>query len=106
MYKYVSIEKLSFHINIWEGRENLTIWSNNISEFFAISHINDLIPILRELEEKYPENFVPNKIWDEKKNKVYVAFYVLDKEGCEILCKNIKTKPSLKKRFLNIIKGS
>jgi hypothetical protein len=104
MYKYVSIDNLGIHLNLWEGRKEISVWSNQLSTFFAISHINDLIPILRELEEKYPDNFTPHAVWDNKKNEIFIAFYEVDKEGCEILCENIKTKPSLKSRFLNILK--
>lgn len=104
MYKYVSIDNLNFHLNIWEGRKEITFWSNHLSVFFAISHVNDLIPVLGELEEEYPENFIPQVVWDDKKNDLLIAFYVVDREGCKILADNINIKPSLKTKFLKILK--
>lgn len=100
---FVSRDSLNFFIENKHDYNDFSLWSDSLAVFFKISHTKEMIPLLKELHEKYPDNIKPHKIWSNLTSSIYVAFYVLDKEGCTILCKNIKAKPSLKKRFLSIV---
>lgn len=105
MYRYVCVDGLNLHVNFMEDNKEIKvkIWSNHVSKFFSVSHLNELMPILRDLYLKYPKNFFPHDRWNQEENKRYTAFYVIDKKGCEILCNNINAKLSIKKRFLRIL---
>lgn len=100
---FVSKDNLNFLLKIKEDGSDISLWSDSVADFLGVSHSRDILPVLKDLHEKYPGCIIPHRKWSELRNVIYTAFYVLNKEGCHKLCKSLKAKPSLKRRFLNII---
>lgn len=100
---YISKDNLNFFVKIKEDGEEISLWSDSVANFFNISHNDELKPLLEKLHQKYPNCLIPHKEWSDFRKMIYTVFYVLNKEGCTVLCENLKAKPSIKKKFLDII---